>query len=84
MVARVTYKEPRASLDTLVLDPPYPDCNVSYSNAIVDYESLVDLLLRAKCRWILCGYLHPLLCRLGDPFWASDVQLLVGAAFAVR
>jgi hypothetical protein len=65
--------------DTLVIDPPYPDCRVSYSDTFVDYESLVDLLLQAKFRWVLCGYVHPLLCRLGDPFWASDVRLLCNA-----
>ena len=42
----------------------------------LDYESLVDLLLRAKFRWILSGYPHPLLCRLGKPFWARDVRFL--------
>jgi hypothetical protein len=48
----------------------------SYSDEGLDYESLVDLLLRAKFRWILCGYPHPLLCRLGKPFWARDVRFL--------
>jgi site-specific DNA-adenine methylase len=63
--------------DTVVLDPPYPNGNVrSYSDASVDYEALVDLLLRAKFRWLLCGYPHPILCRLGKPFWARDVNLL--------
>jgi D12 class N6 adenine-specific DNA methyltransferase len=63
--------------DTVVLDPPYPNGNVrSYSDATVGYEALVDLLLRARFRWILCGYPHPVLCRLGKPFWARDVNLL--------
>jgi site-specific DNA-adenine methylase len=63
--------------DTVVLDPPYPTGNVrSYSEATVDYEALVDLLLRAKFRWILCGYAHPVLVRLGKPFWAREVNLL--------
>src|ERR1017187_8752480 len=63
--------------DVVVLDPPYPDSNArSYSDEGLDYESLVDLLLRAKFRWILCGYPHPLLCRLGKPFWARDVRFL--------
>lgn len=66
-----------SSEDTVVLDPPYPNGNVrSYSDETVDYEALVDLLLRAKFRWILCGYPHPVLCRLGKPFWARDVNLL--------
>jgi hypothetical protein len=59
-----------------VLDPPYPNGNVRYSDATVDYEALVDLLLRARFRWVLCGYPHSVLCRLGKPFWARDVNLL--------
>ena len=63
--------------DTVVFDPPYPNGNVrSYSDATVDYEALVDLLLRARFKWLLCGYAHPVLCRLGQPFWARDVHLL--------
>jgi site-specific DNA-adenine methylase len=63
--------------DIVVLDPPYPNGNVrSYTDATVDYESLVDLLLRARFKWILCGYAHPVLCRLGKPYWARDVNLL--------
>jgi hypothetical protein len=63
--------------DVVVLDPPYLDSNPrSYTDDGVDYEALVDLLLRAKFRWILCGYPHPLLCRLGKPFWARDVRFL--------
>jgi site-specific DNA-adenine methylase len=63
--------------DVVVLDPPYPDSNArSYTDEGLNYEALVDLLLRAKFRWILCGYPHPLLCRLGKPFWARDVRFL--------
>jgi site-specific DNA-adenine methylase len=63
--------------DTVVLDPPYPNGNVrSYSDETVGYEALVDLLLRARFKWILCGYPHPILCRLGKPYWARDVNLL--------
>ena len=63
--------------DVVVLDPPYPNARVTpYSDSTVDYESLVDLLLRARFRWVLCGYLHPVLHRLGKPIWARDIQLL--------
>jgi hypothetical protein len=63
--------------DTVILDPPYLNSNIrSYSDA-VNYESLVDLLLRAKFRWVLCGYPHPVLCRLGQPFWARDLQFVL-------
>jgi modification methylase len=61
----------------VVLDPPYPNARVkAYSDATIDYEQLVDTLLRAKFRWLLCGYPHPLLHRLGSPIWARDMQLL--------
>ena len=63
--------------DVVFLDPPYPDADVrSYRNDTLNHEELVDALLRAKYRWVLSGYLHPILCRLGDPFWAKDVKLL--------
>jgi len=64
--------------DVVVLDPPYPNSNVrgSYSDTI-NYEALVDLLCRAKFRWVLCGYPHPVLCRLGQPFWARDLQFVL-------
>jgi site-specific DNA-adenine methylase len=63
--------------DTVVLDPPYPTTDVrSYSGATVDYEQLVDTLLQAKFRWLLCGYVHPALHRLGNPFWAKEVRFL--------
>jgi site-specific DNA-adenine methylase len=59
--------------DTVVLDPPYADTTpLSYTDATVDYHELVDLLLRAKFRWVLCGYIHPALHRLGDPCWANS------------
>jgi hypothetical protein len=64
--------------DFVILDPPYLNSDIrTYSDA-VDYESLVDLLLRAKFRWVLCNYPHPVLCRLGPPFWARDLQSVLG------
>jgi hypothetical protein len=63
--------------DVVLLDPPYPNSNMRhYTDDAVDYEQLVDMLLRAKFRWLLCGYLHPVLHRLGSPIWARDVQVL--------
>jgi hypothetical protein len=47
-----------------------------YSDDNIDYEKLIDVLLKAKFKWLLCGYLHPLLHRLGRPIWARDVELL--------
>ncbi len=71
--------EKLSSDGVVVLDPPYafPLGRVkAYSDATVDYEHLVDVLLKARFRWILCGYAHPLLHRLGAPIWAKDMQLL--------
>jgi site-specific DNA-adenine methylase len=71
--------------DFVILDPPYPDSDVrSYSDSTVNYEELVDILLKAKFRWVLCGYLHPVLHRLGTPFWARDVQLLCNRDYQQR
>jgi hypothetical protein len=63
--------------DVVFLDPPYPNADVrSYRNDTLNHEELVDILLRAKFRWLLSGYPHPVLHRLGDPFWAKEVKLL--------
>lgn len=63
--------------DVVLLDPPYPNSNIrSYTHETVNHEHLVDVLLRAKFRWLLCGYLHPVLHRLGNPIWARDLQVL--------
>jgi site-specific DNA-adenine methylase len=63
--------------DVVLLDPPYIFAQVkAYNHETVGYEQLVDVLLKAKFRWLLCGYLHPLLHRLGKPIWARDMQLL--------
>ncbi len=69
--------EKLSSRDTVVIDAPYPHARVkTYSDATVNYEQLVDLLLKAKFKWIYCGYPHPLLNRLGTPVWAKDMELL--------
>jgi len=61
--------------DVVVIDAPYANADVGcYSPNTVNHEELVDTLLRARFKWILCGYLHPVLHRLGEPVWAKDVQ----------
>jgi hypothetical protein len=63
--------------DVVVIDAPYPNTNLrSYTDEAVDYVALVDLLLSVKFRWVLCGYLHPALHRLGEPAWATDLRFL--------
>ena len=63
--------------DTVLLDPPYPTTDVrSYTEATIDYPELIDTLLSAKFRWLLCGYQHPALQRLGKPCWAKEVRFL--------
>jgi len=69
--------EKLSSDDIVVCDPPYPAAQTKcYSHETVDYDALVDVLLGARFRWILCGYPHPLLHRLGEPIWARDMDLL--------
>jgi modification methylase len=63
--------------DCVLLDPPYKNAfTKTYSDETVDYEQLVDVLLRARFKWILCGYPTAVLNRLGSPIWARDMQLL--------
>ncbi len=63
--------------DVVVIDAPYPHAQPkTYSDATVDYERLIDVLLKAKFKWLFCGYPHPVLHRLGAPVWARDMQLL--------
>jgi site-specific DNA-methyltransferase (adenine-specific) len=63
--------------DVVVIDAPYPHAQPkTYSDATLDYEHLIDVLLKAKFRWVFCGYPHPVLHRLGAPIWARDMQLL--------
>ena len=63
--------------DVAVIDAPYPHAQPKcYSDATVDFERLIDVLLKAKFKWVFCGYPHPALHRLGTPIWARDVQLL--------
>jgi hypothetical protein len=63
--------------DVIVIDAPYPDTQVApYTDETVDYVTLVDLLLKAKFRWVMCGYIHPALHRLGEPVCATDVRFL--------
>ncbi len=54
--------------DTVFLDPPYLDGNVrAYRADDVDHEELVRVLLKAKFRWVLSGYAHPVYAGLGKP-----------------
>lgn len=63
----------------VILDAPYAfpfNITKTYSDSTLDYEQLVDVLLSLKCKWLFCGYAHPILHRLGAPVWARDMQLL--------
>jgi hypothetical protein len=63
--------------DVVVIDGPYPGARVkAYSEATVDYDKLVSLLLKSRFRWVLCAYPDPVFHRLGNPVWAKDVPLL--------
>jgi site-specific DNA-adenine methylase len=62
--------------DTVFLDPPYLDGNVrAYRADDVDHEKLVRMPLKAKFRWVLSAYAHPVYAGLGKPCHREDVQL---------
>jgi hypothetical protein len=72
--------------DFAYIDPPYLNSNTrTYSEDDIDHERLVWILKRAKFRWILSQYLHPVyLLGLGDPFWSKDMGLFVAAGHETR
>jgi site-specific DNA-adenine methylase len=72
--------------DFALVDPPYLNSNTrTYSEDDLDHERLAWVLKRAKFRWILCQYLHPVyLSGLGDPFWSKDMDLFVSSAHETR
>jgi hypothetical protein len=55
-----------------IFDPPYKNCNVkAYRESDIDHREMVDILLRAKFRWVLSEYEdkgdHGLYRVLGEP-----------------
>jgi hypothetical protein len=72
--------------DFAYIDPPYLNSNTrTYSEDDIDHERLVWILKRAKFRWILSQYLHPVyLLGLGDPSWSKDMGLFVAAGHETR
>jgi site-specific DNA-adenine methylase len=71
--------------DTVFLDPPYLDGNVrAYRADDVDHEALVRVLVKAKFRWVLSGYAHPVYAPLGKPCHREEVQLRTANCDRVR
>jgi len=72
--------------DFAYIDPPYLTSRTrTYSEDDIDHEGLVWILKKAKFRWILSHYLHPVyLSTLGDPFWSKDMDLFVAAGHETR
>ena len=63
--------------DVVVIDAPYPDTQAApYTDETVDYVTLVDLLLKAKFRWVYVRLHSSRLHRLGEPVCATDVRFL--------
>jgi site-specific DNA-adenine methylase len=72
--------------DFAYIDPPYLTSRTrTYSEDDIDHDRLVWVLKRAKFRWILSQYLHPVyLSGLGDPFWSREMDLFVAAGHETR
>ena len=72
--------------DFAYIDPPYLTSRTrTYSEDDIDHERLVWVLKKAKSRWILSHYLHPVyLSTLGDPFFSQEMDLFVAKAHDVR
>ena len=72
--------------DFAYIDPPYLTSRTrTYSEDDIDHERLVWVLRKAKFRWILSHYLHPIyISGLGDPFWSKDFDLFVAGGHDVR
>jgi site-specific DNA-adenine methylase len=72
--------------DFAYIDPPYLTSRTrTYSEDDIDHERLVWVLKKAKFRWILSHYLHPVyLSTLGDPFFSQEMDLFVAKGHDVR
>jgi hypothetical protein len=64
--------------DFALCDPPYLGISTgAYHWTDIDHIRLVHWLKRARFRWILCEYWHPLYATaFGEPFWARRVRRL--------
>ena len=72
--------------DFAYIDPPYLTSRTrTYSEDDIDHERLASVLKKAKFRWILSHYLHPVyLSTLGDPFFSQEMNLFVAKGHDVR
>lgn len=71
--------------DTAFLDPPYLNGDVrAYRKQDIDHHQLVRVLLKAKFRWMLSGYEHPVYAALEKPFYREEVQLCIANCDRVR
>jgi site-specific DNA-adenine methylase len=74
--------------DFVYIDAPYIEGNVRcYTADSLDHRALLRLLEKARFRWLLSEYPHPLYFQhFGDPCHVEDVQLLCvrGASSTTR
>jgi site-specific DNA-adenine methylase len=63
--------------DFAYFDPPYLGAKVhGYTDSDLIHEAMIDALRKARFRWLLSEYEHPLyLEAFGQPFWRKEVQL---------
>jgi len=72
---RITYYDYKDVLvecgpdDVVYLDPPYKDRNVSaYPNDTLNHGEMIEILLRARFKWVLSEYEHPIYKPLTERF----------------
>jgi site-specific DNA-adenine methylase len=72
--------------DFAYIDPPYLTSRTrTYSEDDIDHKRLASVLKKAKFRWILSHYLHPVyLSTLGDPFFSQEMNLFVAKGHDIR
>lgn len=69
--------------DFCYIDPPYMDAEVgkAYQPGDLDHRELVDILVRAKYRWMLSEYDHPMYIEaFGEPILKQDTETRHGRA----
>ncbi|MGB9010344.1 MAG: DNA adenine methylase [Candidatus Acidiferrales bacterium] len=64
--------------DVVYLDPPYIGCDVdAYSDKSLDHREMVEILLKAKFKWVLSEYEQPLYIKaFGQPLRINVHKLL--------
>lgn len=73
--------------DVVYLDPPYlENCDVrAYTDGMLDHQEMVRILKRARFRWVLSEYEHPIYVRaFGAPALKIERQKIIKSNAAGR